>query len=124
MSTKVDIPMSTPPSTANRLFYSLDESFRFTYVSPEAAALWDWPEGLLLGQVIWDVFPTAKESPGYARHLEAMTERRMQAYDVYSPRHRRWYDFTIHPLDNGGLMCFFEESPGSTPPQGRPGLAV
>lgn len=108
--------MSTPEAST-RLFYSLDASFRFTYVSPEAAALWDWPEGLLLGQVIWEVFPTAKESPAYGRHLEAMTTRETQAFDVYSPRFRRWYDFTIHPLDNGGLMCFFEDAGGTAPPQ-------
>lgn len=106
--------MSTPDART-RHFYSLDSSFRFTYVSPEAVALWDWPEGLLLGQVIWDVFPSAKESVSYERHLAAMNERTVQTFDSYSPRLRRWYDFTVHPVESGGLMCFFEESGGNAP---------
>lgn len=104
------------PVGRHPLSSSVDSSYRFTRVSPEAAALWDWPERLLIGQLVRDVFPAMREGEPFVRHEAAMATRTAQAYAAYAPRQPRWYTFNLHPLDDGGILCVFDES-GSRPPR-------
>jgi hypothetical protein len=98
-------------------FYTLDAEFRFKAVSRTAVNLWDRTAASLLGKNLWSEFPSGVQSDGYAHHQQAMRDRGIHRYHVFSPRFERWYFFTLCPAPDGGLMCFFrqdEQRPASS----------
>jgi PAS domain S-box-containing protein len=89
-------------------FYAVDEDFRFTYINRVAEAWWERPRESLLGKVMWDEFPEAKDSPAYAAHLKAARERSVVRAELISPLIDRWIEVSIFPTETG-LSVYFRD---------------
>ncbi|HEU4631985.1 MAG TPA: PAS domain-containing sensor histidine kinase [Gemmatimonadaceae bacterium] len=75
-----------------------DREWRYVYVNDAAASLLERPREALLGRVIWEVFPTAREGAGYAAAERAVRERRPVSLDTRLTGADRWVRATHYPL--------------------------
>ncbi|MBI4914211.1 MAG: PAS domain S-box protein [Acidobacteria bacterium] len=89
-------------------FYSLDREWRFTYVNARALAVWRKSPKELLGNVIWDVFPTSRSTESFARMHAAMDDRRPAAFESYSTFLGTWISVNLYPTPRG-LSVFFQD---------------
>lgn len=87
-------------------FYSLDQESRFTYVNHKAAALWGMQPQDLLGKIIWDVFPSGRQTESYARIHQALAHRQPVQYESYSAFLDQWVDIHIYPTEQGVSVYF------------------
>jgi len=89
-------------------FYAVDEDWRFIYVNSEAERLWDRPRETLLGRVIWDEFPDARDSESYEAHILAAREARPVSLETESAGLGLWLQVDIYPGESG-LTVFFRD---------------
>ncbi|GAC1333525.1 MAG: hypothetical protein NVSMB14_00380 [Isosphaeraceae bacterium] len=100
----LDILESTTDS-----FFALDRDWRFTYVNPQAGPpLGKAPEELI-GKVIWEVFPEAKESEFETRYAWAMENEQTVDFEAYYPPLNRWFEVRALPTGTG-LAIFFNDT--------------
>ncbi len=67
-------------------YYSLDREWRFTYLNAQAEHVLGRPASELVGQVMWDAFPTVVGTEFQQRLAEAMHTGRPQVVEVDRPR--------------------------------------
>lgn len=78
-------------------FYALDKDWRITFVNPAGEALLQRPRDELLGRVLWDLFPEARESVAYEAFTEAMRTGQPQSFDLdYEPL-GTWFEASAYP---------------------------
>lgn len=95
-------------------FFTVDRDWRFTYINPKAEAAWHQSHQELigkdlLGEVLWDVLPEYKTSPGYAEHIRAMDERIPVVIEMFVPNHSGWREINLYPMEDGGLSCYYKD---------------
>jgi|GEM_PF-3986099 len=74
-------------------FYSLDEDWRFTSVNPAAEkAPFGRPAAELIGNVIWDLFPSLVGTPIHRHYLDAAEKKSLEHYEAQSPLNSRGYE--------------------------------
>ncbi len=89
-------------------FYTLDANWRFTYVNRRAEQLWGRRREDLLGKVIWEEFPTLKDSPNYAWSQQAIQTQQPMQWEVQSPVLSRWISVSAYPSPMG-LTIYFRD---------------
>jgi serine phosphatase RsbU (regulator of sigma subunit)/PAS domain-containing protein len=90
-------------------FFSLDTDWRFTYANAEAERLLDTPRQVLLGQVLWELFPAALGTAFESNYRYAMRERQPVAFDAYYPEPLdAWYEVRAWPAAAGLSVYFLE----------------
>jgi PAS domain S-box-containing protein len=90
-------------------FFSLDRSWRFTYVNVEAERLLGRPRHELVGGDIWELFPAAVGSEfetHYRRAMEGDEAVTFEAY--YPPPLDGWYEVRGWPSPEGLSVYFVE----------------
>ncbi|MDZ4722111.1 MAG: response regulator, partial [Roseiflexaceae bacterium] len=87
-------------------FFTLDTSWRFTYVNPEAERLLGQPHDALIGHVIWDVFPESLGSSFEENHRRAMTERTALQFEAYYAPLELWTEVRDYPSPDGIAVYF------------------
>lgn len=107
-------PPTTDPSTLldqiSDACYALDAEWRFTLVNRRAEALLGRSREELLGRNCWECFPEAAEL-GFGKHYErARATGRMVSFDQYYPLHERWYAVRAHPVTDGVLVYFHDDT--------------
>jgi PAS domain S-box-containing protein len=90
-------------------FIALDKEFRFTFANERASALLRYPLDKLVGQVLWDLFPTAVNSQFGRVFRDAMESRVPVTTEDYSTGLQCWLEVRIYPAADGGLVFFFQD---------------
>ena len=89
-------------------FFTVDREWRFTYVNREAARLWGRPRDMLLGHVMWDLFPEALGTAfeqAYQRSMGGETGVSIEGF--YAPL-QTWFGIDCHPSEDG-LSVYFRD---------------
>ena len=81
-------------------FFSLDEQWRFTYINPSAAAMFQTSWFNLRGKSIWEAFPEASDF--FQKPLRRAMEQQARAWfeGLYQPRDR-WLGVYVYPSPAG-----------------------
>jgi PAS domain S-box-containing protein len=86
--------------------YMLDRSWRFLYLNHEAERVLERTSEELVGQVIWDEFPEARETPLYRAYVESMDQRASRTVELHYPPLQHWFEATSHPSPDGIIVYF------------------
>ena len=87
----------------------MDGNWRTTYFSETAARILGVRRDEVLGQVVWDVFPHAKETRFYESYHEAMASGRPQHFDEFYPAPvNEWLECHCYPSEEG-LTVYFRD---------------
>jgi PAS domain S-box-containing protein len=87
-------------------FIALNQNWRVMYVNAIAATSVRLPREVLIGNVIWDLFPDVVDSDYYADCHQAMNERTPVHRDDFWPRYNIWFENHIFPIQNGIAIMF------------------
>jgi PAS domain S-box-containing protein len=82
-------------------FSALDRNFRYIYVNDKVAELAGMPKEKLIGRVIWDIFPEAKDTEFFERCHRAMETRQPDHLELYYKPWGRWLETRIYPARDG-----------------------
>ncbi|RDI72024.1 PAS domain S-box protein [Halopelagius longus] len=88
-------------------FYAVDEEFRLTHVNERAEELLQRSESELLGETLWDVFPSAAEIDDVWDAFQ--TARRSQeatSYELYYDTLDFWVEANLYPSETGISVYF------------------
>ena len=85
---------------------ALDTDWRYTYVNDAAESVLGAPRSALLGEIIWERFPSTAES-----ELQRAFERAVETDEPVSlewqwPRTERWYENRVFPSESGVSVYF------------------
>ncbi len=89
-------------------FYTLDRSWRFTYVNPEAERLQQRTREQLLGNVVWEVFPEAVGTVFDIEFHRAMATGETAFFETYYPPLDLWVAVRAFPSDEGLAVYFLD----------------
>ena len=90
-------------------FFSLDRSYRFTYVNHEAEKLLGRSRQELVGGDIWELFPAAVDSVFETSYRHAMEQREAVTFEAYYPPPLdAWYEVRGWPSPEGLSVYFVE----------------
>ncbi|AGB36227.1 PAS domain-containing sensor histidine kinase [Natronococcus occultus] len=88
-------------------FYAVDEEFRFTHVNDRAEELLQHPEEDLLGERLWDVFPSAAEiDEVWTAFHTAQETQEATSYEVYYDTLGFWVEANLYPSETGISVYF------------------
>jgi PAS domain S-box-containing protein len=90
-------------------FYALDESRRFAHINRAAEAYFGIPREKMLGQIIWDMFPSSAGTEVRQRYEQVFLSGRPASFEmqaVSSPN--RYVEFHLFPYE-GGLGVSFRD---------------
>jgi PAS domain S-box-containing protein len=100
-----DEPFGVDPAWSLRLLETdddlvvcFDEAFRFTYANAQAERLIGWSRAELVGQSLFEVFPTALGSPFEAQCKAAFRSQQPSRQESYYPHRGIWLALTLTPL--------------------------
>ena len=82
-------------------FSALDQNFRYVYVNDKVAELAGMPKEKMIGRVIWDIFPDAKQGEFYHRCTRAMETRQPDHFELFYTPWGRWLETRIYPASDG-----------------------
>jgi PAS domain S-box-containing protein len=108
--------------------FTLDPSFYFRYVNPAFEAASGFSAKELLGKTLWECFPALVGTWFAAEYQRAMLDRVAVSFDCPNPRHNRWFEVRIYPME-GGLVVSLREiasfcrPAAPSPPAGLPVVA-
>ncbi len=89
-------------------FVSLDRQWRFSYVNSGGSRLLHKPKEQMLGNVVWDVFPTLADSVFGREYRRAMDEQvAVNVQGFYGPLNA-WFEARCYPASDG-LCIFFDD---------------
>jgi PAS domain S-box-containing protein len=88
-------------------FYAVDEEFRFTHVNDRAEELLQHSEDELLGERLWDVFPSAAEIDEVWDAFHAAREtQEATSYELYYDTLGFWVEANLYPSETGISVYF------------------
>ncbi|MBV0924416.1 PAS domain S-box protein [Halomicroarcula limicola] len=88
-------------------FYALDEEFRFTHVNARAEELLQHSEEELVGENLWDVFPSAAEiDEVWDAFHTARDEQKPTSYELYYDTLDFWVEANLYPSESGISVYF------------------
>jgi PAS domain S-box-containing protein len=90
-------------------FFSLNESWEFSYVNRQTVKTLGLEANELLGRSIWDVYPGTVDSDFEKMYRKAAQERVALTFSSYYPDHDRWYDVNVYPAPSG-LSIYFRDT--------------
>src|SRR6266478_2675588 len=89
-------------------FFALDYAWRFTYVNPEAEALFGRSRKELLGGELWQKFPELRGTPFEQNYRQVMAEQAPVEFEACDPRGTKWFEVHAYP-SGGGVSAFFRD---------------
>jgi GAF domain-containing protein len=90
-------------------FVSVDANWRFTYVNAQAEFIYKKAREHLLGNSLWQMYPTALGTEFEREYRRVMAERVEGRVQAPFPQLEGWFDVKVYPLDNGGLAFYFSD---------------
>ncbi len=89
-------------------FFALDSEFRFAYINEYAAELIDVDPEAVVGNLIWDEFPAARDTQFQAQYEHAMATGETTSFEEYFEPLDAWFSVTSYPSESG-LSVYFED---------------
>lgn len=89
-------------------FYTLDETWCFTYINHHAEQLLRHSQAELLGKNIWNCFPEAIASSFYTEFHRASETQCSIALESFYPPFNAWFDVRAYPIAKG-LAVYFQD---------------
>jgi diguanylate cyclase (GGDEF)-like protein/PAS domain S-box-containing protein len=82
-------------------FYTLDTSWRFTYLNKEAERILRRPREALLGKNVWEAYPAAVGTRIELEYRGVMERRQHVAFEVFYEPMQAWKELRVFPTDEG-----------------------
>jgi diguanylate cyclase (GGDEF)-like protein/PAS domain S-box-containing protein len=82
-------------------FYTLDTSWRYTYLNKEAERILRRPREELLGKNVWEAYPEALGTPIESAYRTVMERRQQVAFEVFYEPMQVWKELRVFPTDEG-----------------------
>jgi PAS domain S-box-containing protein len=89
-------------------FFAVDLDWRLTYVNGRANELLGRSREELLGRVLWEVFPEARDSAFGRGYRKAIQDRTKLEFEEFSPTLEKWFHIHAYPSDDG-LAVYFQD---------------
>lgn len=89
-------------------FYTVNHDWRFIYVNAQAEKYLERSREELLGQNLWEKFPTAVGSVFEENYRRAVNENRALSFESVSTFSKRWLEVNIYPSAEG-LSVYFRD---------------
>tara|TARA_R110002072_G_scaffold84678_2_gene191954 strand:- start:1611 stop:7277 length:5667 start_codon:yes stop_codon:yes gene_type:complete len=90
-------------------FFILDREWRFSFANAHAEMMLSRSRGDMIGNAIWDVFPSFFGSSFHENYTRARQENVAVHFEGYIPPPlNRWYEVNAYPSD-GGLAVYFRD---------------
>src|SRR5881394_2984628 len=89
-------------------FFALDCAWRFTYVNPEAEALFGRVRKELLGGELWQKFPELRGTTFEKNYRRVMAEQAPIEFEACDPSGTKWFEVHAYP-SGGGVSAFFRD---------------
>ncbi|NJM08170.1 response regulator [Candidatus Gracilibacteria bacterium] len=89
-------------------FFAVDHHWRFTYVNPEAERQLGMSREIMIGQVIWDLFPSLIGTRYEASYRHAVHEQVPVLFDEYFAPLDMWTAVRAYPSPDG-LAVYFQD---------------
>ncbi|PYK60645.1 MAG: hypothetical protein DME43_04545, partial [Verrucomicrobia bacterium] len=89
-------------------FFALDYAWRFTYVNPEAEALFGRSRRELLGGELWQTFPELRGTAFEQNYRQVMAEQAPVEFEACDPHGTKWFEVHAYP-SGGGVSAFFRD---------------
>ncbi len=89
-------------------FFALDREWRFTYLNDAAEHLLHCRREDVLGEVVWDAFAPAVDTPVFAAYRRAMDENVPTVTELFYPPLDTWFEARAYPASTG-LSVFFRD---------------
>lgn len=90
-------------------FYSVDEEWRVTYVNRQTEMFWGRSRSEVIGQKLWELFPTLVGTMAYDQLMLAARERRPVAFEYLSPVLNRWISVRAMPGGSKDLYVYYQD---------------
>ena len=100
--------LATTLESITDAFFTLDRSWRFTFLNSEAERLLERSADELLGTEVWEAFPDAVGSPFEACYREAVATLQTGKLEAFFPPLDRWFSVRAYPSD-AGLTVYFQD---------------
>jgi PAS domain S-box-containing protein len=82
-------------------FISVDHQWRCTHVNRQAQVLLGKTAEELVGEIIWEVFPTGVGGTFHKACLHAVETKKPEQFDEYFAPWRRWFEYRLYPIPEG-----------------------
>ncbi|MDQ2051826.1 PAS domain S-box protein [Natronolimnohabitans sp. A-GB9] len=89
-------------------FHAVDTEWNFTYVNTQARELLDAEDRDLIGNSIWEEFPSAVDSRFEEEYRRAMETQEAVTFEEYSPVVDAWVEVNLYPSESG-LSVYFRD---------------
>ncbi|RZH67427.1 PAS domain S-box protein [Natrinema altunense] len=89
-------------------FYALDDDWRFTHVNDRAGELLGHDPAALVGENIWETFPSGARSDLFERYRTAMETQQPVSWQRYSDSLDIWMEIRAYPSETG-LSVYFQD---------------
>lgn len=89
-------------------FYLLDHQLHFAFLNGKAAELLDCKRDDVVGQLVWDAFPQARDTELYTCYPQALQTGQTRRLELFYPPVRRWFTIEVHPVPDG-LAVYFRD---------------
>src|SRR5579871_3263047 len=82
----------------------LDSEWRYVYVNATAERIAGLSRAELIGNSLWELFPSAIGTDFETQARRAMAEQKPVTFEYYFPSFGRWYDQRLYPTSAGLLF--------------------
>jgi len=89
-------------------FYTLDHDWKFIYVNAQAEKYLEKSRDELLGQNVWEKFPTAAGSVFEENYRKSVAEKQAVTFEALSTLSKRWLEINVYPSAEG-LSVYFRD---------------
>ncbi len=89
-------------------FFALDTNWKFTYLNAEAEVMLGKPRASLIGQNIWEKFPSLTGSIFEQNYRKVMRDQVAIEFEAVDARGKAWFEVHSYP-SGGGVSVFFRE---------------
>jgi len=89
-------------------FYTVDTTWRFTYVNEAYEKLQHRKREDLLGKNVWQLFPYGKERRYYREYCHALRDHVSVHFEEFNPHSGMWVSVDAYP-SKSGLAVFFHD---------------
>ena len=88
----------------------LDRNWRFVYLNAEAERILGRTSDQLIGKVVWDEFPAARQTVVYDSFVKARETGEPVAFEVYYEEFKSWFAIRVFPHEMGVTSYFHDIS--------------
>lgn len=89
-------------------FFAVDDDWEFTFVNERAATLLDSDAESLVGENVWEAFPSAVGSEFQTRYEQALDRQESVTFEEYFAPLDLWVEVEVYPSPDG-LSVFFRD---------------